>query len=438
MKNLMLATGKTGASAPLAAVSSVASAPWPGLDRRTFGLVWVILVLAVSLLLPVASRAQGTGSLQVQLVNGTPGGTELGVGIPVVLHIYQGGTEVETRETLTEADGSFQFDGLDTGPDLEYWPEVRYQDSFFTSAEPFQFADGQTALSGTLTVYETTNDDSAIRLDSVHVIAESFGEVLRISEIHLFGNGGDKAFIGNPEDSEQGMTVFIPLPENAVGLSFGEGVAEDQYIQVEGGLMGTEPVPPGTETALAFFSYHLMVTGESVPLEQRFAYPVTNMNMLVAQPGLTLNSDQLQSRGLELFQGRQYELYSTQNLGPEISLALEFIPVTEVSGDTGALGSPASSGAGMTGATPRGNQLLILWIGVGLAVLAVAGVVVYSMAAGPPAVAAAGRADLASNPKARGQLAALADLEDAFEAGQVNEVAYERRRAELYEEIRSL
>jgi hypothetical protein len=162
------------------------------------------------------------------------------------------------------------------------------------------------------------------------------------------------------------------------------------------------------------------------------------MNMLVAQPGLTLNSDQLQSRGLELFQGRQYELYSTQNLGPEISLALEFIPVTEVSGDTGALGSPASSGAGMTGATPRGNQLLILWIGVGLAVLAVAGVVVYSMAAGPPAVAAAGRADLASNPKARGQLAALADLEDAFEAGQVNEVAYERRRAELYEKIRSL
>jgi hypothetical protein len=438
MRNPILATRKASASAPLAGVASVASASWPGLDRRTFGLVWVVLVLALSLVMPMAARAQGTGSLQVQLVNGTPGGAELGAGIPVVLHIYQGGTEIDTQETLTEADGGFQFDGLDTGPDMEYWSEVLYQDAFFTSAEPFRFDGEETALSGTLTVYETTDDASEIRLDSVHVIAESFGEVLRVSEIHLFGNGGDKAFTGNAGDSEQGMTVFIPLPENAVGLSFGEGVAEDQYIQVEGGLMGTEPVPPGTETALAFFSYHLMVTGESVPLEQRFAYPVTNMNMLVAQPGLTLNSDQLQSRGLELFQGRQYELYSTQNLGPETPLALELIPVAEVSGDTGTAEAPASSGERMTGATPRGNQPLILWLGVGLSVLAVAGVVVYSVVSRPRAVAEAGAADLASDPEAKAQLAELADLEDAFQAGQVDEAAYERRRAEIYEEIRSL
>jgi hypothetical protein len=35
-------------------------------------------------------------------------------------------------------------------------------------------------------------------------------------------------------------------------------------------------------------------------------------------------------------------------------------------------------------------------------------------------------------------LAELADLEDALEAGQVDEVAYERRRAEIYEELRAL
>jgi hypothetical protein len=32
----------------------------------------------------------------------------------------------------------------------------------------------------------------------------------------------------------------------------------------------------------------------------------------------------------------------------------------------------------------------------------------------------------------------LADLEDAFEAGEVDEATYERQRAELYEELRSL
>jgi hypothetical protein len=202
--------------------------------------------------------------------------------------------------------------------------------------------------------------------------------------------------------------------------------------------MATEPVPPGTETGLAFFSYHLMVTGDSVPLERRFAYPVTNLNILVAQPGLTLRSEQLQSRGIELFQGRQYELYATQALGPDTPLALEFVPLADTSGGAGTGETPAQSGERMSGAIPRGNQPLILWLGIALAALAVAGVVVYSLAARQPAAATSGVTDLASNPRAQGRLAELADLEDAFEAGEVDEVTYERQRAELYEELRSL
>lgn len=92
----------------------------------------------------------------------------------------------------------------------------------------------------------------------------------------------------------------------------------------------------------------------------------------------------------------------------------------------------------MTGATPRGNQPLILWLGVGLAALAVIAVVVYSMTARQPAAATSGGVDLASNPKAQGQLVELADLEEAFEAGEVDEAAYEHRRTEIYEELRSL
>jgi len=435
-------------SIPILAARKV-SMPWvkgvPGTSPvplsiygRMRRLSWVCLAVGLSLVLAATVWAQGAGSLEGHLVNGTTGGAEVGAGVPVVLHVYQGATEIETRETTTGADSDFRFEGLDTVPDLEYWPEALYQDALYTSAEPYRFDGEQTALDATITVYETTDDDSAVRLDSVHVIAESFGEVLRISEIHLFGNSGDRAFIGSPGDSEQGMTVFIPLPENAVGLSFGEGVDENQYIQVEGGLMGTEPIPPGTETALAFFSYHLMVTGESVPLMQQFAYPVTNFNMLVAQPGLALSSDQLQSRGIELFQERQYELYSTQNLGPETPLALEFTPLADSSGEPGTGEMPASNGERMAGATPRGNQPLILWIGVGLAALTLLGAVVYPMVDRRPTASTASAADLASNPKAQGLLAELAELKDAYAAGQVDDATFEGRRAQIYEELRSL
>ena len=276
----------------------------------------------------------------------------------------------------------------------------------------------------------------AIRLDSVHMIAESFGEVLRITEIHLFGNGGDQAYAGESGDASQG-TVFIPLPENAVGIAFGQGVADDRFLQVEGGLMDTEPVPPGTESSEVVFSYHLLVAGETVPLERRFAYPVTNLNVLVAQPGLTLKSQQLEFMGTEAFEDRQYELYGAQALVPDTPLVMELVPV-ETEGSTAAAEIPPASDQGVTGSAATGNQRLLLAIGFGLAALVVVGALVYPQVVRRPAGTAVSASNLAANPKARPLLAELADLEDAFESGQIDEVTYERRRAEKREELKSL
>jgi hypothetical protein len=276
----------------------------------------------------------------------------------------------------------------------------------------------------------------AIRLDSVHMIAESFGQVLRITEIHLFGNGGDQAYAGESGDASQG-TVFIPLPENAVGVAFGEGVTDDRFLEVEGGLMDTEPVPPGTASSEVVFSYHLLVSGETVPLERRFAYPVSDLNVFVVQPGLTLESDQLEYMGTEAFEDGQYELYGAQGLAPDTPLKMELVPV-ETESSTTAAGMPPASNQGAAGSAATGNQTLLLRIGFGLALLAVVGAMVYPLVVRRPAGAVPSTSSLAVNPKARPLLAELADLEDAFESGQIDEVTYERRRAEKREELKSL
>jgi len=44
----------------------------------------------------------------------------------------------------------------------------------------------------------------------------------------------------------------------------------------------------------------------------------------------------------------------------------------------------------------------------------------------------------ASNPQARPLLTELADLQEAFEAGQVDEETYRRQRAEKWEALKSL
>jgi hypothetical protein len=414
------------------------------------------LALLAIFVLAVTVGAQDVGVLQGQVVNGTANGPQVGAGITVTLHVSQGGNEIGSLETKTDATGRFRFEGLATDAalagqgtgtlagqgtgTLEYWPEAVYLGVPYLSADPYRFEGGQTTLNGSITVYETTADDRAIRLNSVHFIAESFDQVLRISEIHLFGNTGDRTYIGR-----DGQTVYIPLPEEAVGLTFEGETPAGRFVEgdMPTGVMDTQPVPPGTETSLVVFSYHLMSTGKTVRLERSFVYPVADLNVLVAQPGLTLQSDQLQPVGSRSFQSRQYELYTTQDLLPGTPLVIEFVPVGGAAGGQAVPETTSPGDQSATGILPRGNQELLRWLGFALAGLAVLGAVAYPLAVRRAPVSAP---SLAADPRARPLLrstaseavADLVALEQAFETGQIDEETYERQRAEKYEGLKGV
>ena len=398
---------------------------------------WAWQVLVMVLVLATGVQAQDTGSLEGQVLNGTAGGPDIGAGVPVTLRVFRGETELEAVETTTSGDGRFRFDGLDTAADLQYWPEAVYDGVSYPVAEALQFESDQTALDVTLTVYETTDDDGAITLDSVHLIAESFGEVLRISEIHIFGNSGDRTYIGRTGDGDKAATVHILLPESAVGIAFEQDASAERFVEVEDGVVDTEPVPPGTETSLVFFSYHLMAAGDTVPLERRFAYPVSNLNMLVAQPGLTLRSDQLISGGQAPFQDREYQFYETVDLAPDTPLRMEFIVVPDASMGEGAATISGSPDAAVGGTLVKGSQGMLRWLGLALALLALFGVIALAVTTKGRPVTTAQAPPLTTDPQSRRLLADLADLEDAREAGEIDEAAYERRRGEIYEVLKA-
>ncbi len=399
---------------------------------RFVALVALGALLALSL--TAAVQAQGDGVLEGEVVNGTPDGQEVGAGLPVTLHIFLGDVEADTAETTTDEDGRFRFEGLDTDPSLEYWLEAVYQDVPYSSDGAAQFAEGETTVAATVTVFETTTDDSGVQLDSVHLIVESFGEVLRVNEIHLFGNDGDRAYVGQAQGGEP-LTVFIPLPENAVGLAFGQDASPERFVEVEGGLYDTEPVVPGAETSLVFFSYHVMAGTDAILLPRQFAYPVAILNVLAAQPGLTLQSDQLTSMGQKAFQGREYLFYAARDLPANATVDLALTSTGETEGGAAMPGGSPAAGAPAAGTSTDGNQGLLRWFGFGLAFLAIAVAIVYPFVTRRPARAPAPslRVDL----QARRLLADLADLEDAYEAGRVESATYQQRRAELYEALKS-
>jgi hypothetical protein len=397
------------------------------------GLVAVMALCA--LLLVAAVQAQSTGVLEGQLVNGTSGGPEIGAGVPVLLHAFQEDSEVSTLEAATDAQGKFRFEGLDTDPTLEYWPEAVYLDVAYTVEGPYRFEPGETDLSATLTVYEVTSDDADVKVDSVHIIAESFGQVLRISEIHLVGNVGDRTYVGTQGDAGQRETLFVPVPKDAVGLSFGEGVPADRFFEAKGGLQDTEPVFPGRETSLIFFSYHLMVAGDAVPFGRSFAYPLDILNVLVAQPGLTLRSAQIESRGVELFQGQEYELFSLVAVPADTAVNMELVPAAGQQPIPEATGQGAGSATG--GSTP-GNHGLLQWIGYGLAGLAVVAAVVYPFATRQSPRTRRQAQDLGADPRARELLSDLVLLEESYDAGRIDQASYRQRRSQIYGALKAI
>ncbi len=141
--------------------------------------------------------------------------------------------------------------------------------------------------------------------------------------------------------------------------------------------------------------------------------------------------------GAETFQGQQYEYYVGQGVGLDAPLIVEFVLSPDVSGGQGTAGMPAGSDPAALGASTRGNQELLRWLGMGLAALVVVGAVAYALATKSSARVPASIPNLAADPKTRPLVAELADLEDAFEAGQVEAAAYERRRAEIHSKLKS-
>lgn len=395
------------------------------------------LLIVISVLAAPAANAQGSGVIEGQVVNGTQGGPAIDEGIPVTLHVFESGTEIDTQDTTTGSGGAFRFEGIDTDLTLEYWLEATYQDVTYTLQEPYLFAEGETLLQAEVSVFETTTDDAAIRISSVHMIAESFGQALRVTEIHLLSNTGDRAFVSKPGGNGVPATLSIPLPEGAVGISFDEGMSEGRFVEAEGGLLDTDPVTPGQSTSMVFFSYHLMVAGDRVQLDREFDYPVDTLSVLVVQPGLELESEQLEALGLQSIQGRQYDMYEIGGLPASTTLSMDLIPVA------GAESAPSMSGdepaaPARSGGPSDSTQEALRWIGFALSLAVVAAAFVYPNVARRRVPARAPATDLNANPRARALLRELASLEDGRDAGTVDDGEYARERDRLYEALKSL
>ncbi len=344
----------------------------------------------------------GEGVVSGQVVNGTAEG-QVPAGAEVSLRAFDmdQATFIDAITTTVAADGSFRFEGIDPSAPAQLEPLLWYQGVPFLSdrEDVIILSPEVPQASANFVVYEPTQEDNLIHFETVHLILEPSEGRLHVTEVYGVANVGDRVFVAGGESDG----LFFPLPAQAVNFQTMDAVA-GRYVPVEGGVLDTQPVSPGgTQTV---FSYDLPFSGR-VELGRTLNYPTAVVNLVVPDDGTPFEGELLTFEESFEAQGKSFRLYTAEALGPGTLL-------------TFSLGSPKGQDSG-----PLVVGVVALALAAGLALLYGSGYL-GTWLQRQPARLSNRRDEL---------IQALADLDDAHEAGRIKEKRYRSQRQKLKGEL---
>lgn len=368
---------------------------------------------------PAAVRVVG------QIDNGTAGAT-----VPADLEVtvlgFDGEQQVVEQVVSADSQGQFRLDRVEAAPGRLFFATIDYQDVVYRSEVAHAPADGG-PLELPLTIYETTSDLSALRVERLHLLID-FPQpgLMRVLQLWVVGNTSDRVLA---------PALQVALPTGATNLAFEEDPQGDRFELVENGFIDHEPVPPGSAIDQLAFGFDLAIEG-STEFSQLMQHPVDAVTILVPADGPPLAG--LIDDGLRDLGGLSMHTYSAGVLEVGDSLSFRVSGSRLNTGQVPAIlvGAAALLAAGFvafrawvrpaaeqqnaersesarrgpTGTGRRDDG----WLGPG---------------AGKPQAAAPEEQDAAAETQAL--LRAIAQLDAEHEAGSLSDDEWQRRRVKL-------
>lgn len=366
-----------------------------------------ILAIAVAFPLivlgPRASEAAPTSSVSGSITNGTAGASlppQLAV---TVVQLGDGGGEVVRKQTNSGADGKFRVEGFDPAAGRRLVVATDYQG--VTYSRTAEFPEGSSDATADLKIFESTDDDSAIRIPSdVITIIEGTENNLEIIQLLRITNSSDRTFVGTNESGAR-RVLGLPVPPGATDLLALEGFRGEATSPIAGGIVTSDPILPG-DSSISYL-YRVKVARSGWSLRRAIFYPTQRIDLLV-ETMLEVSAPGFRFEEQVTLEEKTYRRYRGRSLRVGSDLEAEIRPAS----------APGSN----------------LWWGLGgglgaLAILFLAGVF-FARKRKPPR---------ATSPGERERLVEeIAALDEAFVAGQVPEDEYRRRRNEMKTQLQLL
>lgn len=358
------------------------------------------------------------GSIRGQVTNGTTGAALEGE-LEVNLLGFDADAQAVEASAPLGPDGTFAFEGLEIVEGRIFGVTLLYQGVvYFSDAAHLSQSTPDVTLP--FAVYETTTDTSQLRVDRLHLIFDfPGGDTVRVLELWVLSNDGDKTIAG---DGGQGV-IQLPLPSGARNLGLpGDALRQDLQF-TDSGVVVLAPLMPGSGTGEAVFNFDLPYD-RSLEFSQEMAYPVGAIVALLPAGGPELSGSGWQDLGARDLGGLSYQNMSLGALIPGQTLELSL------------RGRPSAPG----GAGP-GISISNLAVGLGVLGLSLVatGLWWYRPWKRPEAEERAGEElKHAERPQLHMVLQEMADLDDEFEAGEIEEREYRRRRETLLQRALAL
>ena len=255
----------------------------------------------------VTTVPPGEGVISGTVYQGTADGDAL-TATTVALTGYINFSPAFTATTQSDDSGRFTFTQLSLVSGIQYVVDTVYKSLNYSSFTPPISVITPTA-SVDLAVYETTDNADALHLQRASLVVDFEPGAVLIGDVSDLFNQGDRTYVGRAVEGVSNLaTLEINLQPGAEEIRFQDGVLGGRYQQIGNKIFDTVAIPPGER--VAFVSYRLPTEGASFTLTPAFAYPVGQMNLLVADlPGIKVDAPGLTQQSVEDIQGRSYQLW---------------------------------------------------------------------------------------------------------------------------------
>jgi Carboxypeptidase regulatory-like domain len=376
----------------------------PTMRRLIAGLT----VVAIATMATPATAAD-VGQIVGRVVNETTGEPQPRVEVTLTTGTESGESEV-VGTMATDAKGRYSFEGLATGEDRFYALDASYDGGTF-AGRPISLpsdTNKEPVIRSTLRVWETTTEPGvmAIRRDDMFVVANEQG--VGVIEAVTFVNTSDMAYIGRGAamlgENASGASFVFALPNGASEFNPIDSTLDiPTMTDADQGVAATIAIPPGENRTT--FSYRLEGSGGSFDLSRPALYPILEMSIFAGDP-LEIRSNRLTSRGDVDIEGTTYERWSAD----QAIDAGDPVQVLAVAG---------------------GNVPVVPLVAGGAALAIVIGLIVLLVRRRTPP-------DQTPRSSRTELLERVAVLDLALEAGDIERPDWDRQRAELMDELRSM